>query len=77
MPTTVADRELQARLLKEIHALNERRLKLESDIRALDTARNLHMEKGALRDIDAYKHLDSLRRSNADQIRKLSNRHEQ
>jgi hypothetical protein len=77
MPSTVADRELQARLLKEIHALNERRLKLESDIRALDVARNLHMEKGALRDIDAYKHLDRLRRSNADQIRKLSNRHEQ
>ena len=72
MPSPVADRELQARLLREIHALNERRLKLESDIRALDTASNLHIEKAALRDIDAYRHLDRSRRSNADQIRRLS-----
>jgi hypothetical protein len=77
MPSTFADRELQARLLREIQALNERKLKLESDMRALETASILHLEKAALRDIDAYKHLKRLSHSHAEQIRKLNDPQEQ
>jgi hypothetical protein len=54
MSTPFADRELQARLLQETYELNERRLKLESAIRAADAARKIYLEKAALRDIEAY-----------------------
>jgi hypothetical protein len=77
MPSTFADRELQARLLREIQALNERKQKLESDMRALDTVSIRHLEKAALRDINAYKHLNRLSLSHADQLRKLNEPHEQ
>jgi hypothetical protein len=52
-----ADRELQARLLRETRELNERRIKIESSIKAVDAASKLRIENGALRDIEAYKHL--------------------
>ena len=68
-----ADRELEARLLR--HELSERRLKLESAIRAVDAASKLHMEKAALRDIEAYRHLQRLHLSHAHEIRKLSDAH--
>jgi hypothetical protein len=76
MPSTFADRALQAKLLREMQGLNERKLKLELDMKALDSAIDLHMEKGALRDIAAYKHLNHLFQNHADQIRKLTNPHE-
>ena len=72
MSMPFADRELQARLLRETHELNERRLKLESAIRAADAASKLHLEKAALRDIEAYRHLQRLHLSQAHEIRKLS-----
>jgi hypothetical protein len=56
------DKELQAKLLKEIQELYERRMKLENDIRAVDAVSKLRMEKAALRDIDAYKSLLDLHR---------------
>jgi hypothetical protein len=63
MSMPFADRELQAKLLREtyeLNELNERRLKLESAIRAADAASKLHLEKAALRDIEAYRHLERL-----------------
>jgi phosphatidylserine/phosphatidylglycerophosphate/cardiolipin synthase-like enzyme len=77
MSMPFADRELQARLLRETYELNERRLKLESAIRAVDAASKLHLEKAALRDIEAYRHLQRLHLSHAHDIRKLSGTHEQ
>ena len=67
-----ADRELQARMLRETHELNERRLKLESAIRAADAANKLHLEKAALRDIEAYRHFQRLHLGHSHEIRKLS-----
>jgi hypothetical protein len=72
MSMLFADRELQARLLRETHELYERRLKLESAIRAADAASKLHLEKAALRDIEAYRHFQRLHLSHAHEIRKLS-----
>ena len=72
MSMPFADSELQAGLLRETHELNERRLKLESAIRAADAASKLHLEKAALRDIEAYRHLQRLHLSHAHEIRKLS-----
>jgi hypothetical protein len=66
------DRELQARLLRETRELNERRLKLESAIRAADATSKLQLEKAALRDIEAYRHLQRLHLSQAHEIRNLS-----
>ena len=54
MPMSV-DKELQARLLKEIYELNARRRKLEDAIRTLDVVNNSLQEAAALRDIDAHK----------------------
>jgi hypothetical protein len=71
MSMPFADRELQARLLRETHELNERRLKLESAIRAADATSKLHLEKAALRDIEAYRHLQRLHLSHAHEIRNL------
>ncbi|MPZ78225.1 MAG: hypothetical protein GEU77_17075 [Deltaproteobacteria bacterium] len=56
-----ADKEVQARLLKEIQELYEKRGKLEADISAVDAVSKLRMEKAALQDIDAYKNLQRLR----------------
>ena len=50
-----ADKEVQARLLREIQELYEKRGKLEADIRAVDAVSKLRMEKAALQDINAYK----------------------
>ena len=72
-----ADGELQARLLRETHELNEKRLKLESAIRAVDAASKLRLEQAALRDIEAYRHRQRLHLSHADEIRKLGGAHEQ
>ena len=72
-----AEREVEARLLRETHDLSERRLKLESAIRAVDAANKIHMEKAALRDIEAYRHHQRLHLSHALAIRKLSGAHEQ
>ena len=72
MSMPFADRELQARLLRETHELNERRLKLESAIRAADAASKLHLEKAALRDIEAYRHFQRLHLSHAHAFRKLT-----
>ena len=60
MPTFV-DKELQAKLLKEMQELYEKRGKIEEDIRALDTKSKLRIEKAALREIDAYKNLNRTR----------------
>jgi hypothetical protein len=50
-----ADRELQARFLKEISELYARKQKLEDDIRNLEAATNSLQKIAALRDIEAYK----------------------
>lgn len=55
------DRENQARLLREIQELYERRRKLEADIRTVDASSRLRIEKAAMRDIDAYRCLNRLR----------------
>ena len=60
MPTFV-DKELQARLLKEIQELYEKRGKIEADIRALEAKSRLQIEKAALQEIDAYKNLTRTR----------------
>jgi hypothetical protein len=60
MPTFV-DKELQARLLREIQELYEKRGKIEADIRALEAKSKLQIEKAALQEIDAYKNLTRTR----------------
>jgi hypothetical protein len=60
MPTFV-DKELQARLLREIQELYEKRGKIEADIRALEAKSRLQIEKAALQEIDAYKNLTRTR----------------
>jgi hypothetical protein len=54
---TFADTEVQARLIREMRELYEKRGKLEAGIRAVDTARSLRIEKDALVDIAAYRAL--------------------
>jgi len=56
---TYADTEIQARLLKEIKELYERRGKLEDDIKAVDAMSKLRNEKAALHDIELYRRLQS------------------
>jgi hypothetical protein len=60
MPTFV-DKEVQARLLREIQELYEKRGKIEADIRALEAKAKLQIEKAALQEIDAYKNLNRTR----------------
>jgi hypothetical protein len=60
MPAFV-DKELQAKLLKEMQELYEKRGKIEEDIRALETKSKLRIEKAALQEIDAYKNLNRTR----------------
>ena len=52
---TFADTEVQARLIREMRELYEKRGKLESGIRAVDAARTLRIENDALRDIAVYR----------------------
>ena len=54
---TFADMDVQARLIREMRELYEKRGKLEASIRAVDTARTLRIEKDALLDIEAYRTL--------------------
>ncbi|MPZ78804.1 MAG: hypothetical protein GEU77_20065 [Deltaproteobacteria bacterium] len=56
---TYADTEIQARLLKEIKELYEKRGKLEEDIKAVDAMSKLRNEKAALHDIELYRRLHS------------------
>jgi hypothetical protein len=51
----LADMDLQARLIREMRELYEKRGKLEAGIRAIDTARTLRIEKDAVLDIAAYR----------------------
>jgi hypothetical protein len=62
MPT-FADIEVQARLLREMRELYEKREKLEAGIRAVDIAINLRIEKAASFDIDAYRAVNLLRQA--------------
>jgi hypothetical protein len=57
MPTFV-DKEVQARLLREIQELYDKRGKIEADIRALEAKSKLQIEKAALQEINAYKNLN-------------------
>jgi hypothetical protein len=50
-----ADRELQARLLKETCELYARKQKLEDAIRSVDAVTMSLQQTAALRDIEAYK----------------------
>lgn len=50
-----ADMEVQARLIREMRELYEKRGKLEESIRAVDRARTLRIEKDALLDIAAHR----------------------
>jgi hypothetical protein len=54
---TFADTEVQARLLREMRELYEKRGALEAGIRAVDAATKLRIEKEASLDIAAYKAL--------------------
>jgi len=51
----VSDTELQARLLREIIDLNEKRRKIEADLRTADVRNKLLIESAARKDIEAYK----------------------
>jgi hypothetical protein len=50
-----ADSTLQAKLLKDIQDLYTKRTRLEANIRRLDALTLYRVEKGALREIDAYR----------------------
>ena len=60
MPTFV-DKELQAKLLREIQELYEKRDKIEADIRALEAKSKIRIEKAALQEIASYKNLNRTR----------------
>jgi hypothetical protein len=49
------DTEIQARLIKEILELTERKQKLEKDLRKADAWHNLLIESAARKDIEAYR----------------------
>lgn len=51
----VSDTELQARRLREIIDLNEKRRKIEEDLRTADVKNKLLIESAARKDIEAYK----------------------
>jgi len=51
----VSDTELQARLLREIIDLNEKKRKIEEDLRTADARSKLLIESAARKDIEAYK----------------------
>jgi hypothetical protein len=52
-----ADTDTQARLIREMREMYDKRGRLEADIRAVDTARTRRIEKDALIDIAAYRAL--------------------
>jgi hypothetical protein len=52
---TFTDTQVQATILREMHELYEKRVKIEAGIRALDRCRTSQIEKDALLDITAYK----------------------
>jgi hypothetical protein len=52
-----ADTDTQARLIREMREMYDKRGRLEADIRAVDTARTRRIEKDALVDIAAYRAL--------------------
>jgi hypothetical protein len=54
MPT-FADREFQARLLREIQEVSAKKRKLEEDIRTVDAVSKLLIDNAARQDIDAYR----------------------
>jgi hypothetical protein len=54
MPT-FADREFQARLLREVQEVNAKKRKLEEDIRTVDAVSKLLIDNAARQDIDAYR----------------------
>lgn len=56
-----ADSTLQAKLLKDIQDLYTKRTRLEANIRRLDALTLYRIEKGALREIDAYRAKISVR----------------
>jgi hypothetical protein len=58
-----ADPDVQARIVREMRELYERRANLEAGIRAIDIARNLRIEKDASFDIDAYRAVNSHRQT--------------
>ena len=51
----VPDTELQATLLREIMEVNEKKRKLEENLRSADVRSKLLIEIGARKDIEAYK----------------------
>jgi hypothetical protein len=59
----LADTETQARLIREMRDLYEKRGNLEARIRDADVARNLRVQKDALLDIAAYRALHLAQRS--------------
>lgn len=54
MPT-LPNGEAQARLLRQIVDINEKKRKLEDDIRTLDSQNKSLMEIAARKDIEAYR----------------------
>jgi hypothetical protein len=52
---TVPDTELQATLLRELIEVNEKKRKLEENLRAADVRSKLLIESAARKDIEAYK----------------------
>jgi len=54
MPT-LPNKEAQARLLRQLVDINEKKRKLEDDLRTLDSRNKSLMEIEARKDIEAYK----------------------
>lgn len=52
---TVPDTELQATLLREVIEVNEKKRKLEENLRAADVRSKLLIDSAARKDIEAYK----------------------
>lgn len=71
MSNQFADKELQAKLLRETYELNKRRIEIESSIEAVDAASYLRIEKEARRDIEAYKHRLRLNHSYDEALRDI------
>jgi hypothetical protein len=56
MPMADADcQAIKIRLQQELKEANARKLKLEESIRTLDAASTILIEKGALKEIEAYR----------------------
>jgi len=57
---TVADTELQATLSREIIEVNEKKRKLEENLRTADVRSKLLIDSAARKDIEAYKNCRGL-----------------